>query len=392
MSLKFYRDLPAFTDFSNLTERKLFHSVPDDWWVIIADIKGSTNAIKAGRYKEVNLIGAACITCVVNVLGSYDFPFVFGGDGATMVLPTTEIQKIKKELQHLQSLSATGFGLELRVGMIQLKKLYEGGTELFVGKYELSRGNFLAQFKGSALTRAEDIIKKNLPGAEVLNPIGEASPNLQGLSCRISPLKSKKGVVLTLLVRPQSQNIDKASGVLEDVLKRLHANLNQNFLSASPVDLERLNWALVPKTLGAEVRFSGVRALNYLKALIAKAVEVMVVNLSLKFNFRLGNFDPVKYKNELVINSDFKKFDETLRMVLDCSNTQTHSIKLFLEEMYQNKLIFYGTHESNESLLTCIVQSASTGKHLHFVDGAGGGYALAALSLKAQIQKSLIDS
>jgi Protein of unknown function (DUF3095) len=36
--------------------------------------------------------------------------------------------------------------------------------------------------------------------------------------------------------------------------------------------------------------------------------------------------------------------------------------------------------------MTCLVFSLEQSRHVHFIDGADGGYALAALQLKAQLQ------
>jgi hypothetical protein len=48
----------------------------------------------------------------------------------------------------------------------------------------------------------------------------------------------------------------------------------------------------------------------------------------------------------------------------------------------------YGIHRSSSALATCMVK-AYEGDHVHFVDGADGGYALAARQLKAQLSEEL---
>jgi hypothetical protein len=42
-----------------------------------------------------------------------------------------------------------------------------------------------------------------------------------------------------------------------------------------------------------------------------------------------------------------------------------------------------GTHRQKSAHLTCYVPSNIRSDHVHFVDGAGGGYAAAAAKLKA---------
>lgn len=52
--LAFYRELTPFRDFSELANSKVFARVPDEWCVLIADIKGSTQAVREGRHKDVS--------------------------------------------------------------------------------------------------------------------------------------------------------------------------------------------------------------------------------------------------------------------------------------------------------------------------------------------------
>lgn len=55
--------------------------MPPDWYIIITDVAGSTKAIEAGRYKDVNILGACSIISILNIAGDLDIPFIFGGDG-----------------------------------------------------------------------------------------------------------------------------------------------------------------------------------------------------------------------------------------------------------------------------------------------------------------------
>src|SRR3954465_6330024 len=82
----FYARLPVFRDFTAVMDPKLFTPLPGDWVVGAADVMQSTKAIAENRYKAVNMAGAAVIVAVTNALGDRDFPFVFGGDGASFAV------------------------------------------------------------------------------------------------------------------------------------------------------------------------------------------------------------------------------------------------------------------------------------------------------------------
>ena len=61
------------------------------WSVGVADIVESTKAIAAQRYKAVNMAGAAVVASVTNALEGREFPFVFGGDGASFAVAPADL-------------------------------------------------------------------------------------------------------------------------------------------------------------------------------------------------------------------------------------------------------------------------------------------------------------
>ena len=89
----FYRDLIGFEGFSHITAPEHYRDAPEEWYVLLTDVMGSTQAIEAGKYKEVNLIGAAAIMAMLNVAEGHDLPYVFGGDGTTMLIPPSLLPK-----------------------------------------------------------------------------------------------------------------------------------------------------------------------------------------------------------------------------------------------------------------------------------------------------------
>jgi hypothetical protein len=126
-------------------------------------------------------------------------------------------------------------------------------------------------------------------------------------------------------------------------------------------------------------RFKAMWSLAQNKSLIGKALMLM--------KKEAGGFDGAAYLSEFVRNCDYRKFDETLRMVVDVSATQVASLELALQASRKRGEIAYGVHLSKKALVTCHVRSY-TGDHVHFIDGDAGGYALAAKQMKAQLKES----
>src|SRR5690606_24127769 len=97
---------------------------------------------------------------------------------------------------------------------------------------------------------------------------------------------------------------------------------------------------------------------------------------------RVGGFDPASYRRDLIANADFRKYDDGLRMTLDCSPALADRLESLLTAGRNRGILRFGLHRQDSALMTCFVPSVHVRNHLHFIDGAGGGYAAAAAMLK----------
>ncbi len=84
---------------------------------------------------------------------------------------------------------------------------------------------------------------------------------------------------------------------------------------------------------------------------------------------------------------DYKKFDDTLRMVISGTTRQRESLTRWLDGRYRAGELVYGLHTSDRAIMTCLVFERM-GRQVHFVDGADGGYTLAARAMKKRLQAS----
>ena len=137
-SEEFYARLAGFADFTAFTRREWYHHLPADWFVVITDVQGSTQAIHEGRYKEVNGLGAASIMALLNAVTPLTVPYVFGGDGATVCIPPSKRAAVASALVATKQMAQASFGLPLRIGMVPMGRIREDGREVRVGKFQPS--------------------------------------------------------------------------------------------------------------------------------------------------------------------------------------------------------------------------------------------------------------
>jgi hypothetical protein len=92
------------------------------------------------------------------------------------------------------------------------------------------------------------------------------------------------------------------------------------------------------------------------------------------------------YKENALAATDYKKFDDMLRMIIDGNEAQRKNLNRYLEKNYKRGKLVYGLHVSDRALMTCLVFERN-GRQVHFIDGADGGYAVAAKGMKRRIKK-----
>jgi hypothetical protein len=370
---------PVFDRFERVVDPTLYQPLPADILIGMTDVVSSTQAIADGRYKAVNMAGAAAITAVMNAVPGESFPFVFGGDGATLAVPAIHERAVREALAKTAAFARDDLGLSLRAALIPISEVRAAGGDVRLAWFQPSPQIRYAMFSGGGLSFAEAAMKAGRFAIDAA-PVGDR-PDLTGLSCRYRPVASKNGVVLSLIVKRDlmASEADFAVAVTE-VLAMLHA-LDRD---GHPVPAEGppVRW-LAQQSLELEARAS--RGSESLAARQFKLRFIGAVSwLILKTGIKVGGFDAAHYRRQTTQNTDFRKFDDGLRMTIDCSPGMADRVEQRLRELKTSGILSFGSFRQKEALITCVVPDVMHDDHMHFVDGAGGGYALAARMLKGE--------
>jgi hypothetical protein len=372
----FYESVPVFRSFAKLMDPVLYKPLPDDWIVGVADIVDSTRAIAAQRYKAVNMAGAAVIAAVTNALDGEDFPFVFGGDGSSFAVPARHAEVAREALAATAAWVSRDLDLVMRVALVPVAAVRAQGLDVRVARYAPSSYVSYAMFSGGGLPWAEAAMKR---GEFAVAPAAPGVlPDLSGLSCRFEEMAASRGLILSVLVVPGPQGAgDGFREVIEDVITLVERSPEMG--RPVPGGGPPLKWP--PQGLDYEARAGrgGPLALRRLRVL----GWTLFAYLIMRFGISVGGFVPQTYISQVVANSDFRKYDDALRMVLDCTPELADAIERRLARAAAIGTVRFGLHRQDAAMMTCFTPAASRSDHVHFIDGARGGYASAAVALKA---------
>ncbi len=375
----FFEALPVFERFEGVADNSNYKPLPEDWILASADIVGSTEAIKQGRYKVVNIAGASVISALLNALGKHNHPFVFGGDGALVALPASQTSKAQEALAAVQAWVSDELHLNLRAALVPMADVRAQGLDVRVARFKVSPDVSYAMFAGGGASWAEAQMKA---GKYAVKPAASGSrPDLTGLSCRWNPVQARNGEIVSIIAVPGKSG---ANALFQQLVADIITIAAEQNRGAHPIPEEGPPIEFALQGVGTEAKATApVGKTLYRKLAILAQIGLTVVLDRL--GLTAGGFDPKSYKRELAQNSDFRKFDDGLKMTLDIDAIRLRRIEERLEKASKEGICQYGLHRQSAALITCLVPTPRAHDHIHFIDGASGGYAMAASNLKAKL-------
>lgn len=374
----FYSRLPvnAIPLSDLLMEGHLFYKVPDNWHVLITDVKNSTKAAMEGRHQTVNLVATGSIVAALNIAlrENIHIPFFFGGDGATFIIPPSLLSPVLTALHQHRENTRINFELDLRVGHLPVQYIYQEKHELKIAKLKTSELFNIPVLLGDGLLFAERTIKGN----ETTNPpLSESLSELDmsGMHCRwdkIKPPATGQEVLSLLITATSTERQSDAFRKVMESIDRIYGPQE----TRKPISVNRLRMLASFKKINAEMRTRlGRFNLIYL-------VRTWATTVIGKMYFRTKKGKDYLYK--LVDMSDTLVIDGRINTVITGTSQQREQLHAVLETLEKEGDILYGYHISNESVMSCYVRNLEQ-QHVHFVDGADGGYTKAAGVLKKKL-------
>ena len=379
MQPSFYAAIPPIHNIREITDAAHYFDVPADWYIALTDVTGSTLAIESGRYKEVCAVSAASIAAVLNVMDKVDIPFVFGGDGATLLVPGHLLEQVQAALAGTRKMAAEQFDLVMRIATVPVSDVLHAGYRIRVARLHVSDNFQQAIFSGGGLRYAESLLKHPQKGAEYAVP-DHVQPDADffGVECRWNQIPSAQDENVSLMVMALGDDTDVTDTIYHDVLEQIDAIYGDS-LQRHPINIKDMQMTFKAKNLSVEgrIRHEENYGLKRLRKMIWNSIKA-------RFAMWAGVGQWGSYKTYFRESTDNEKFDDTLRMVIAGTSHQREALTAYLDQLYQDGKLVYGMYTSGHALVTCIVYDYF-GRQMHLVDGAEGGYTLAAKQMKAQL-------
>ncbi|MDB2385692.1 DUF3095 domain-containing protein, partial [Polaribacter sp.] len=300
----FYTNLVNYKEPVNqlLLKTDRFQQIPNEWYIVVTDIKGSTASVKKGFSELVNLIATGSIIAALNIAKKHtiDIPFFFGGDGATLIIPPLLLKETMEALVLHKENIKKEFDIHLRVGNISVSNVYENNQELKIAKASINKLHVIPVVLGNGLHYAEKTIKARdaiLDKPEVI----ETNLDLEGMECRwnkISPPDDTHEVVAFLI---NALVESKQAVIFQEILEKTD-HIYGPIHKRNPISVPKLklnfNYSKIKKELKTKNRKLGI--VNFLKVWFSSLIGEF---------YYLSSKNGRKYLQELTQLSDILVID-----------------------------------------------------------------------------------
>lgn len=375
----FYFELPVHTrSLSKLTANSsLFYNVPEDWHILVADIKNSTQAILDGKHQQVNLVATGSVIAILNLAAEKNItiPFFFGGDGATMLVPPALLSSGISALKKHKINTLKNFDFDLKIGHVSLEEVYKKGMHLKIARARINAIFNIPVVLGNGLQYAETLIKNN--PEQIVIPLDNYPLNLDGMECkwdRIKPPKEHQEVISLIVGSHGEEDPSKSFSKVLKAIDEIYGSPR----SRKPISVKRLKlnakWGQINLEMRTKIgKFNGLYLVkNWLRNNIGK----------IYFSYSDSGKN---YLEKLVELTDTITIDGRINTVITGNAIQRSSLVSYLDHLEKTGKITYGLQVSQESVMSCYVKDMASKDHIHFVDGADGGYTKAANNLKEKL-------
>lgn len=389
--LHFYRDLPpAQLPLASLLSQEQFSDVPASWQVIISDVKNSTQAVAAGRHNDVNLVAAGSLIAALNVAKRHkvEVPFFFGGDGSTLLVPEQLHAETMAGLAAHNRNVSRNFGLRMHIGSLPVAELLAAGQTLKLAKMEIDPVYSKAIAIGNGLRFAESKIKSKQGNER--DTLTQPGPlDLAGLECRWNKVKPPREEAENNCFLIEAIEPEKQAAVYADVFAMMET-IYGDLQKRCPLCVEQLKPLYSWKKLKKEmlVKFGKSKLGYFLDA----SLRMLFGVFAFKYDWDIGGVKGQDYLAQLIAHADTLTVDGRITTIICSTPEEHHQFLAYLMQQEQKGLLIFGHHASKESIMTCYIENRNA-RHVHFVDGADGGYTEASKELKGKLRnRQLVGS
>lgn len=384
IALDFYKNLPIIKQPipTVLADENLFTDAPDDWHIVVADIINSTEAVNTGRHSDVNFVAAGCLIAALNATKALrvEIPYFFGGDGGTVMVPGEILPKVIAGLNAHKQNSRDNFSLNLRIGSVPVIDVKKAGHKVKIAKIEESPGFNKALVIGNGFKYAEYIIKRTTihVAEDVLNL---EDLNLDGMECKwdkVKPPATEFEVVCFLI---DAINEKDQFALYSDILGKLDS-IYGAIETRHPITINMLKLKADFNKIKKEMlaRYSKWNPFYFLKTWFVS----LFGKFYFKYDLKINNLRASDYLSQLISFSEILTIDGRINTIVSGTTDKRRRFLEYLRDLEKRGVIVFGHYVSSASIMTCYVENIHN-KHVHFIDGADGGYTEAAKELKPKL-------